>query len=114
MGIVQDTLLGIRKITLRDNLLDWHQVQNIFLWVTDWDGQIPPPAIFKPKPMWTGKQILSMCIPKGINIAGDVDVRKDTDTYEPEEDPKDKYIIIDDGQLLRGIINKGMAGTSER
>jgi hypothetical protein len=108
MGIVQDTLLGIRKMTLRDNLLDWFQVQNIFLWVTDWDGQIPPPAILKPKPMWTGKQLLSMCIPKGVNISVEPAKKEDW------EDEKDKFVIIDDGQLLRGIINKSMAGTSEK
>jgi hypothetical protein len=32
MGIVQDTLCGIRKFTLRDSFLDWNQVQNILLW----------------------------------------------------------------------------------
>ncbi|KAF9007912.1 beta and beta-prime subunits of DNA dependent RNA-polymerase [Cyathus striatus] len=68
MGIVQDTLCGIRKFTLRDTFLDWNQVQNILLWVPDWDGSIPIPAIIKPKPLWTGKQILSLTIPRGINI----------------------------------------------
>ncbi|KAJ7171702.1 DNA-directed RNA polymerase II, subunit 1 [Mycena crocata] len=37
MGIVQDTLCG--------------QVQNILLWVPDWDGAVPIPAIVKPKPL---------------------------------------------------------------
>ncbi|TCD64721.1 DNA-directed RNA polymerase II subunit rpb1 [Steccherinum ochraceum] len=34
------------------------------------DGSIPLPAIIKPKPLWTGKQLLSLslCIPRGINI----------------------------------------------
>ena len=54
MGIVQDTLCGIRKFTLRDTFLDWAQVQNILLWVPDWDGTVPTPAIIKPKPLWTG------------------------------------------------------------
>jgi DNA-directed RNA polymerase II subunit RPB1 len=36
MGIVQDTLCGIRKFTLRDCFLDWNQVQNILLWVPEW------------------------------------------------------------------------------
>jgi DNA-directed RNA polymerase II subunit RPB1 len=51
MGIVQDTLCGIRKFTLRDSFLDWNQVQNIMLWVLDWDGTVPTPAIIKPKPL---------------------------------------------------------------
>lgn len=60
MGIVQDTLCGIRKFSLRDCLLDFEQVQNILLWVPDWDGIVPQPCILKPKAYWSGKQILSM------------------------------------------------------
>ncbi|KIM71542.1 hypothetical protein PILCRDRAFT_40910, partial [Piloderma croceum F 1598] len=40
MGIVQDTLCGIRKFTLRDTFLDWNQVQNILLRVPEWDGAV--------------------------------------------------------------------------
>ena len=68
MGIVQDTLCGIRKLTLRDTFLDWPAVQNILMWVDGWDGTVPTPAIIAPKPLWTGKQILSMTILCGINI----------------------------------------------
>jgi len=51
MGIMQDTLCGIRKSMLRDMFLDWNQVQNILLWVPGWDGNVPIPAIIKPKPL---------------------------------------------------------------
>ncbi|ADV22759.1 DNA-directed RNA polymerase II subunit RPB1 [Cryptococcus gattii Ru294] len=106
MGIVQDTLCGIRKFTLRDNFLDWLQVQHILLWLPEWDGSIPPPAIFKPKPMWTGKQLLSMTIPKGINI-----------TYKNNEKPSpidvtDENVLIENGELVHGTIVKNMAGSA--
>ncbi|KAJ7789277.1 beta and beta-prime subunits of DNA dependent RNA-polymerase [Mycena olivaceomarginata] len=69
LGFVQDSLCGIRKFTLRDTFLDWNQVQDILLWVTEWDGVVPMPAIVKPKPLWTGKQIIGLVIPRGINVA---------------------------------------------
>jgi DNA-directed RNA polymerase II subunit RPB1 len=106
MGIVQDTLCGIRKFTLRDNLLDWKAVQHILLWVENWDGTIPEPAILKPKPMWTGKQLLSMCIPRKINI------RYRPEDKTPDNDPKDEHVLIDDGELIHGIIVKNMAGAA--
>ncbi|KAE9397212.1 beta and beta-prime subunits of DNA dependent RNA-polymerase [Gymnopus androsaceus JB14] len=87
MGIVQDTLCGVRKFTLRDTFLDWNQVQNILLWVPDWDGSVPIPAILKPKPLWTGKQILSLAIPRGINI-------------HRSPDPKSSNPVFDDGMLI--------------
>lgn len=68
MGIVQGTLCDIRKFILRDTFLDWAAVHNVLMWVLDWDGNVPIPTILKPKPLWTGKQILSMIIPSDINI----------------------------------------------
>lgn len=106
MGIVQDTLCGVRKFTLRDCFMDLEFVQNILLWVPNWDGQMPPPAIIKPKPLWTGKQILSMCIPKGINIRG-----ADDDTLPPAN-PGDKGIWIEDGEIIYGVVAKKVAGAS--
>jgi DNA-directed RNA polymerase II subunit RPB1 len=106
MGIVQDTLCGIRKYTLRDNFMNWAAVQNILLWLPDWDGTIPTPCILKPKPMWTGKQLLSLCIPKGINI-----------TYKNNEKPSpidvtDENVLIDNGELVHGAIVKNIAGSA--
>jgi DNA-directed RNA polymerase II subunit RPB1 len=51
MGIVQDILCSIRKSMLQDTFLDWNQVQNILLWVPGWGGDVPIPAIIKPKPL---------------------------------------------------------------
>jgi DNA-directed RNA polymerase II subunit RPB1 len=106
MGIVQDTLCGIRKFTLRDNFCDWKQVQNILLWLPGWDGTIPQPAIFKPKPLWTGKQLLSLCIPKGINIA-----HKNNEKPSPI-DVTDENVLIDNGELIHGAIVKNIAGSA--
>ncbi|KAI6141162.1 RNA polymerase II largest subunit [Pisolithus tinctorius] len=44
VGVVQDTLCGICKYTPRDTFPDWNQVQNILLWVPNWDGHVPLPA----------------------------------------------------------------------
>lgn len=106
MGIVQDTLCGIRKFTLRDNFLDWAQVQNVLLWVPDWDGVIPTPTILKPKPMWTGKQLLSMCIPRGINIH-----RKP----EPFSDNpfNDDGMLIENGDIIFGVVDKKTVGAAQ-
>ena len=51
MGIVQDTLCGICKFTLRDCFMDWATVQNILLCVPGWDGTVPTPTIIAPKPV---------------------------------------------------------------
>ena len=40
MGIVQDTLCGIRKMTLRDIFIEYDQVMNMCYWIPNWDGVI--------------------------------------------------------------------------
>jgi DNA-directed RNA polymerase II subunit RPB1 len=106
MGIIQDTLCGIRKFTLRDTFMDRNFIQNILLWVPGWDGVLPPPAIIKPKPLWTGKQIVSMCIPKGINL-----LRND-DNQTPIPD-NDGGMWIEDGEIIYGIVEKRTVGPSD-
>ncbi|SGY60993.1 BQ5605_C007g04513 [Microbotryum silenes-dioicae] len=106
MGIVQDTLCGVRKFTLRDCFMDRDFIQNILLWVPEWDGIIPPPAILKPKQLWTGKQILSMCIPKGINLYR----APDPASPNPVED---NGMWIEDGEIIYGIVDKKTVGASQ-
>ncbi|RUP44083.1 hypothetical protein BC936DRAFT_149965 [Jimgerdemannia flammicorona] len=111
MGIVQDTLCGIRKFTKRDCFLTKEMVMNIVLWVPGWEGDIPAPAILKPKPMWTGKQIVSMVIPKGINC-------QTTHASHPEGEstwisPGDTRVYIEDGELICGIVCKKTVGTAD-
>ncbi|KAH9466080.1 hypothetical protein MJO29_007760 [Puccinia striiformis f. sp. tritici] len=106
MGIVQDTLCGVRKFTLRDCFIDRDFVQNILLWVPGWDGVVPPPAILKPKPLWTGKQILSMCIPKGINLLRD-------DENQTSMPIADRGLWIEDGEIIYGVVDKKCVGASQ-
>lgn len=104
MGIVQDTLCGIYKMCRRDVFLTKEQVMNILLWVPDWDGVIPQPAIVKPLSMWTGKQILSLVIPTGLNL-----LRGSEEGFSPLNDDG---LLISGGELMYGLLNKKSVGAS--
>lgn len=108
MGIVQDTLLGVYKMTRRDNFIPIEQVMPIMMWVPDWDGILPEPAILKPRPLWTGKQIVSMAFPREVNI----EKKEGDSTPSPYNDIKDKSFAIQGGQLLYGQVTKKIVGAS--
>ena len=56
MGIVQDSLLGVHRLTQRDTFLDKAATMNLLMWINyDLEKGLPYPAILKPKPLWTGK-----------------------------------------------------------
>jgi len=63
-----DTLLGIRLFTRRDTFLKLDEVMNLMMFVDHWDGNLPKPAVLKPQPLWTGKQILSIFMPE-VNLS---------------------------------------------
>lgn len=67
MGIVQDTLTAVRMMTKRDIFIEYPRLMDLLMHLPNWDGKIPQPAIIKPKPLWTGKQVFTMIIP-GINL----------------------------------------------
>lgn len=104
MGIVQDTLCGAYKMCRRDVFLDKEQVMNILMWVPDWDGVVPPPAIIKPRPRWTGKQIVSLVIPTGLNL-----VRSDSEGLSPLNDTG---LMVHGGELMYGLFSKKSIGAS--
>lgn len=104
MGIVQDSLLGIYLFTLRSTFLTREQVMNLVIWIEDFEGDLPLPAIIKPEPLWSGKQVISLIINKRINMAF---MKDDLDKLNP----KDNSIIIDKGELLTGALNKEIIGS---
>ncbi|KAI9805848.1 MAG: DNA-directed RNA polymerase II subunit rpb1 [Sarcosagium campestre] len=104
MGIVQDTLCGIYKLCRRDVFLTKDEVMNILLWVPEWDGVIPQPAMVKPRPRWTGKQIISLVFPVGLNLS-----RPNGSDWSPATDDG---LMIHGGQLMFGLLSKKSVGAS--
>lgn len=102
MGIIQDTLCGIYKITKRDVFLSREEVMNILMWVPEWDGVIPQPAILRPRPRWTGKQLISMALPAGLNL-------RRGNNPNPMDD---SGMLILGGEVLLGRLVKGIVGAS--
>ena len=102
MGIVQDSLLGIMLLTLRDTFIELDRFMNLMMWL-DYDGKLPPPAILKPRPLWTGKQLFSLVIPE-VNLA-----KFAGKTWCC---PKDANILVKNGELLCGVMNKKIVGAS--
>ncbi|CAF0829448.1 unnamed protein product, partial [Didymodactylos carnosus] len=118
MGIVQDTLTAARKMTQRDVFLEKHDFMNLVMQFSDWDGCIPQPAIIKPKPLWTGKQLFSVIMQKLTRI----NCIRTHVTHPVDEDagqyqwisPGDTRVLVANGCLLSGILCKKTLGTSSR
>lgn len=118
MGIVQDSLLGVQKFTKRDVFVERDVIMNLLMWVQEWNGVVPVPAIMVPqkgkpgkyKAYWTGKQVFSTILPK-INFVGFSSTHASDEPFS-KLSPKDSRVIIHRGELLAGIIDKKCIGSS--
>lgn len=107
MSIIQDTLLGCRLLTKRDTFLEKDDFMNILMWLKNWDGRIPAPAIIRPRPLWTGKQVFDLILPD-INLQRKAGWHNDSDsTYFST---KDTYVFIERGKLVSGTLCKQSLG----
>lgn len=88
---------------------------SLLLWIDGWDGRVPQPAILKPKPQWTGKQLFSMSIPTEANLIKYHVIHPDGETGGPYQHITvgDTKVLIEGGKLLHGIICKKTVGASE-
>ena len=111
MGIVQDTLLGCMKFTFRDTFLAKDLTFNTLMNLESWDGHVPIPAILKPAQLWTGKQVFSKLLPRGINL------QQTSNNHPDQEDgvmsPGDTLVRIEQGEIIQGIIDKRTVGSSQ-
>ncbi|XP_055905536.1 DNA-directed RNA polymerase II subunit RPB1-like [Eupeodes corollae] len=114
MGIVQDALIGVSKMTRRDVYLDKEQMMNLLMYLPTWNGRVPMPAILRPTPMWTGKQLFSLIIPGNLNM------HRTHSTHPDEEDEGpykwisvgDTKVVVEFGDLIMGMLCKKSLGAS--
>jgi DNA-directed RNA polymerase II subunit RPB1 len=73
--------------------------------VPEWDGAVPIPGIVKPKPFWSGKQILSMVIPHSINIHHSPDPKSSNPVFD--------NIMVENNEIKFGIVEKKTVWASQ-
>ncbi|XP_039954795.1 DNA-directed RNA polymerase II subunit RPB1-like [Bactrocera tryoni] len=114
MGIVQDCLTGVCKMTKRDVFITHEQLMNLLMHMPCWDGVMPKPCILKPTFLWSGKQLFSLIIPGNLNMI------RTHSTHPDEEDdsqyrwisPGDTKVIVEYSELIMGILCKRTLGAT--
>ena len=109
MGLVQDTLMAMRLITSKDTFVEKDIMMNLLMHLEDFNGRIPIPAILKPKPLWTGKQVVSLMLPD-VNLESNSANYDSTFLYNTQINPMDAKILIRRGQILMGGLSKKIVG----
>lgn len=73
--------------------------------------ELPAPAGKENKePYWTGKQIFSQILPKGLNLKFKAEICEQCDKCLGVDCENDAYVIIEDGVLKKGTIDEKAIG----
>jgi DNA-directed RNA polymerase II subunit RPB1 len=116
IALVQDSLVAAFLMTQRTTFLSRHQAMQVLVTLRYlprgfW---LPPPAILKPEPLWTGKQIFSLLFPEHLTF--DMVVRSGADDGVGKPggwmDPLERRVRVVDSDLVCGSLCKKTLGTS--
>ena len=114
IGAIRDFITAAYILTKKSTLLTKKEVCELLM-AANYDGPLPEPETKEPVPKWTGKQIFSLFIPKGMNYALKASICQymGCDVCQREKCPYDAYVIIKNGVLKCGVIDKNSIGAEK-
>lgn len=134
-GLIQDHVIGGVKLTTKDTFLEkWEYQQLLFACLSSLPGievirsdaaiELVPPAIMKPRELWTGKQVVTTLL-LHLRKGSDRDYARTSNLPGISMENKAKtpgtafgveqgehLVLILDGELLRGVLDKNSFGAT--
>lgn len=123
-GLIQDHISAGVWLTNKDSFFNRETYQQlIYGCIRPEDGHINhnriktlPPTIFKPQPLWTGKQVISTILLNikpdnvpGINLVTKNKIKNDY--WSPHS--QENEVVFRNGELIYGILDKSQYGASQ-
>ncbi|RNJ79149.1 MAG: DNA-directed RNA polymerase subunit A' [Nitrosopumilus sp. B06] len=106
IGALRDFVTGAYLLTKDDTTLSVQEFSNLAM-LGGYKGMLPDPAIkTKDGPAYTGKQLFSLFLPKDFNYVL-------TSKWSKGTGGKEKDVVIKNGELLSGVIDKTSIGAEE-
>lgn len=123
IAATQDFITGSYLVSHKDSFFDRASLVQLLSMMSDADMQfdLPPPSVFKPVMLWTGKQVFSMLIKpnKQSKVVINVDAKNKTFIPPPkhlpnEMSPNDGFVIIRGSNILSGVMDKSTLGDGKK
>lgn len=114
----QDFLTGSYLMTQKDRFFDFYHACQLAATLfagsdTHQHVDLPPPAIQKPRAMWTGKQIFSLIFKPNnkCDVKANLSSKGKAYTSNKELCWKDGWVLIRNSELLAGTVDKSHLGS---
>ena len=128
IAAIQDFITAAFLLTQKDRFYDRRQFTQICSYLADANLQIdiPPPAIFKPQRLWTGKQVFNVLMRPNKKSKVLVNVEtKCKEEHKPNPanyamtpvrdlSPNDGYLVIVNSEIMCGVMDKSIVGSGKK
>ncbi|MEM2995300.1 MAG: DNA-directed RNA polymerase subunit A' [Candidatus Bathyarchaeia archaeon] len=112
IGAIRDFITAAYLFTRKTNYLTKEEVCNLLM-AAGYEGPLPEPKIKEPQPLWTGKQIFSLFLPKNMNYALKANICLGCAKCEGENCKHDAYVVVKNGELVSGVIDRRSIGAEQ-
>jgi DNA-directed RNA polymerase subunit A' len=112
IGAIRDFITAAYLFTRKTSYLPKEEVNRLLI-AAGYDGPLPKPQIKEPQPLWTGKQIFSLFLPKTMNYVLKANICQGCVKCEEENCPHDAYVVVKNGELISGVIDRRSIGAEQ-
>ncbi|KAH9950127.1 beta and beta-prime subunits of DNA dependent RNA-polymerase [Amylocystis lapponica] len=129
IAAIQDFITASYLLSRKDRFFDRREFTQICSYFSDADSQIdiPPPTIWKPVRLWTGKQVFNVLMRPNKKSKVFVNVEskchnqaKPTPDYyprmspAPDLSPNDGWLVIVNSEIMCGVMDKATVGSGKK
>jgi len=112
IGAIHDYITAAFLLTKRSTLLTKNEVASLLM-EAGYKGPLPEPVIKWPIELWSGKQIFSLFLPEDISFTKQASICLKCPICLGVECPYDAYLVVEDGEILSGVIDKNTIGAEK-
>jgi DNA-directed RNA polymerase subunit A' len=112
IGAIRDFITAAFLFTRKSTYLTKEEVCRLLL-EAGYEGELPEPAIKEPQPLWSGKQIFSLFLPKDLNYVLKANICRGCTKCLEEDCQYDAYVVVKNGVLKTGVIDRRAIGAEQ-
>ena len=109
IGAGKDYISGAYLLTRKETMLKANEVGKLLSYI-GYQGEVPEPTISEPEPLWSGKSIFSIFLPVDFSFVSRANICMHCAECKYEACEYDAYVMIQNGELKSGVIDKNSIG----
>ncbi|XP_059619730.1 DNA-directed RNA polymerase III subunit RPC1 [Phlebotomus argentipes] len=121
IAATQDFITGGYVLTQKDEFLTKERAMQLATCLiagpdANMTVELPPPAILKPRVMWTGKQIFGLIMKPNKQSHTLINLETKGKNYTANQDLccKDSYVIVRNSEIMCGVMDKSTMGSGTK